>query len=104
MKTKEEILDEKKILRTAFSLIEIGENEDGSPYYLGTDDDRELDECVTIAESYASQQIEKYKELIKTYGKVCTYLVNYESLTPKGINSLEELSKKIEQLKNELGL
>ena len=51
-----------------------------------------------------SKQIEKYKELIKTYSKVCTYLVNYESLTPKGVNSLEELSKKIEQLKIELKL
>ena len=51
-----------------------------------------------------SKQIEKYKELIKTYSEVCAYLVNYESLTAKGVNSLEELSKKIEQLKNELGL
>lgn len=51
-----------------------------------------------------SKQIEKYKELIKTYSEVCTYLVNYESLTPKGVNSLEELSKKIEQLKIELKL
>ena len=50
------------------------------------------------------EQIEKYKELIKAYSEVCTYLVNYESLTPKGVNSLEELSKKIEQLKIELKL
>ena len=71
MKTKEEILDKKKILKTAFSLIEIGENEDGSPYYLGTDSDRELDECVTIAESYASQQTEKYKELIDWLDNEC---------------------------------
>lgn len=104
MKTKEEMVDEKKILRTAFSLIEIGENEDGSPYYLGADSERELDECVTIAESYASQQTEKYKELIKAYEELCTYLTNYDALTPKGINSLVQLNAKIEQLKTELGL
>ena len=51
-----------------------------------------------------SKQIEKYKELIKAYSEVCTYLVNQDALTPKGISSLEQLSDKIKQLKTELGL
>ena len=102
MKTKEEILDEKKILRTAFSLIEIGENEDGSPYYLGTDDDRELDECVTIAESYASQQIEKYKELILEQDKLIK--LQESSQYFEVIQAKEVRRETIRRLKTELGL
>ena len=105
MKTKEEILDEKKILRTAFALIEIGENEDGSPYYLGTDDDSELDECVTIAESYASQRIEKYRELIEVMDKL--YEVSCDALYEHKIDPTGEMGKlyiKTQLLKTELGL
>ena len=107
MKTKEGILDEKKILRTAFSLIEIGENEDGSPYYLGTDDDRELDECVTIAESYASQRIEKYRELIEWLNDECPAVSPpLEPYTTADLSHdfAEILRSKLDDLKNELGL
>lgn len=101
MKTKEEILDKKKILKTAFSLIEIGENEDGSPHYLGTDSDRELDECVTIAESYASQEIEKHKELIEAQESYIKWLK-----TKPSINDIAHVSYKlkINKIKTELGL
>ena len=88
-------------------IIEILENHEVSFY--GTEGGYGVQECdySKIADAILtleSKQIEKYKELIKAYSEVCTYLVNQDALTPKGISSLEQLSDKIKQLKTELGL
>ena len=44
-----------KELKKKFASIQVGELEDGTPYYFGTDMDKELDECVDIAKDYCKR-------------------------------------------------
>jgi len=85
MKTKEEILDN----TTYGSMYEIMERE----------------ELIKAMEAYASQQIEKYKELIDVMDKL--YEVSCDTLYELEIDPTEEMGKlyiKIQLLKTELGL
>jgi len=85
MKTKEEILDN----TTYGSMYEIMERE----------------ELIKAMEAYASQQTEKYKELIEVMDKL--YDVSADTLYELEIDPTEEMGKlyiKIQLLKTELGL
>jgi hypothetical protein len=85
MKTKEEILDN----TTYGSMYEIMERE----------------ELIKAMEAYASQQIEKYKELIDVMDKL--YEVSCDALYEHEIDPTGEMGKlyiKIQLLKTELGL
>ena len=81
MKTKEEILDN----TTYGSMYEIMERE----------------ELIKAMEAYASQQTEKYKELIEAYEE---FILNRMPSSIYWSDENDDMRGKIEQLKTELGL
>jgi hypothetical protein len=91
MKTIEEILDE---------LVEEPDNYGNGFEWLCT-----KEEAINCMESYASEQTEKYKELIDVMDKL--YEVSCDTFYELEIDPTEEMGKlyiKIQLLKTELGL
>jgi hypothetical protein len=91
MKTKEEILDE-----SSFESIEPGVQTE-----IFT-----KNECLNAMESYASQQTEKYNELIEVMEEIIQYYQGGKMFDGFDIafHELSKLKMKIKQLKTELGL
>jgi hypothetical protein len=87
MKTAEEILDE---------LVEEPDNYGNGFEWLCT-----KEEAINCMESYASEQTEKYKELIEAYEE---FILNRMPSSIYWSDENDDMRGKIEQLKTELGL